>query len=146
MRVTHKTQGGPGGGGGQLLPGLSISWSLPHQWCDLQDSDAQFKAALQTAQTDLDWVVSELKAGKLSPDEAEECIKGISDSVPAVKAAMAEVKRAESRGSFEVLEQESAGLKGSGWSPKKNESVKLLKFGGRLGKVRALLLPLFSCC
>ena len=133
----------------QLLADLCTQWKLPHQWCKLQESDAQFTAALQTAQADLDWVVSELKAGKLSPEEAEECIKGISESVPTVKAAMAEVKRAETRGSYEVLEQESAGLRGSGWSPKKNESVRLLKFGGRLGKVGTHTVPVSAhnmCC
>ena len=121
--------------------------------CASQESDAQLKAALQTAQADLDWVVSELKAGKLSPEEAEDCIKGISDSAPTVKAAMAELKRAESRGSYAALEQESAGLRGSGWSPKKNESVRLLKFGGKIGKVsdahtRTHILPLSVeiCC
>lgn len=114
----------------------------------MQESDAQLKAALQTAQADLDWVVSELKAGKLTPEEAQECIKGVSDSAPTVKAATAEVKRAESRGSYEVLEQESAGLRGSGWSPKQNESVRLLKFGGKTGKVThrsESLLTLLLC-
>ena len=101
----------------------------------MQESDAHLKAALQTAQADLDWVVSELNADKLTPEEAQECIKGISDSAPTVKAATAEVKRVESRATYEVLEQESAGLRGSGWSPKKNESVRLLKFGGKIGKV-----------
>lgn len=79
--------------------------------------------------------MSELRAGKLSPEEAEDCIKDISDSVPSVKAATAEVKRAESRSSLEGLEQESAALRGSGWSPTLKESVRLLKLGGRTGKV-----------
>ena len=97
---------------------------------NLQASEAQLKSALQAAQRDLDWITSEVKAGKLSPEEAEECMQGISESAPTVKAATAAVKQAQS-----FMQDESAGLRASGWAPKLNEAVRLLKLGGVSGKV-----------
>ena len=103
----------------------------------MQDSGAQLKAESQAAQSDLTWVLSEVKAGKLSQQEAEDCISSISDSAPSVKAASAAVRRAESAGLEDVREQESAGLRESGWVPKMDDSVRLLKLGGKPGKVRS---------
>ena len=107
--------------------------SLPDKQYDLQERDADVKVALQAAQADLDWIVAEVKAGKLSHEEAEEYIKDISDSAPTVKAAAVAVTHAQSGG---LHEQESAGLGNSSWSPQLHESVRLLKLGGRTGKVR----------
>lgn len=97
---------------------------------ELQASNAQLKSALQAAQSDLEWIISEVKAGKLSPEEAEECMQGISGSAPTVKAATAAVNQARS-----FLQDESAGLREPGWSPKRNEEVRLMKLGGVPGKV-----------
>lgn len=99
--------------------------------CKMQDSDAQLKSALQAAQSDLDWIISEVRAGKLSPEEAEECMQGVSESALTVKAATAAVNQAKS-----FLRDESAELRASGWSPKLNEAVRLIKLGGVPGKVR----------
>ena len=108
-----------------------------HHRSVLQNSNAQLQSALTAARTDLDWVVSEVKAGKLSHEEAEECIKQVSDSVPSVSAAALAVKRAQSGSQEEVWGWESAGAKAGveGWTPKGDEPVKLIKLGGKVGKV-----------
>ena len=105
--------------------------------CVLQNSDAQLQAALTAARTDLDWVVSEIKAGKLSQQEAEECVQQVSDSVPSTTAAAAAVQRAKSRGQEDVWGLESARVKAGaeGWTPKVDEPVRLIKLGGTTGKV-----------
>ena len=103
--------------------------------CALQDSDAQLRSAVQTAKSDLDWVIAEVKAGKLTHEEADECIKSVSDSALSVTAALAAVKQAESGGLEDVRDQESAGLRESGWFPTVDESVRLLRLGGKTGKV-----------
>ncbi|KAL3147779.1 hypothetical protein ABBQ32_002512 [Trebouxia sp. C0010 RCD-2024] len=104
---------------------------LALQQAAFKDSDAQLKSALQAAQSDLDWIISEVRAGKLSPEEAEECMQGVSESALTVKAATAAVNQAKS-----FLRDESAELRASGWSPKLNEAVRLIKLGGVPGKVR----------
>ena len=105
--------------------------------CVLQNSDAQLQTALTAARTDLDWVVSEIKAGKLSQQEAEECVQQVSDSVPSITAAAAAVQRAKSRGQEDVWGWESARVKAGseGWTPKVDEPVRLIKLGGKTGKV-----------
>ncbi len=105
--------------------------------CILQSSDAQLLTALTAARTDLDWVVSEIKAGKLSQQEAEECVQQVSDSVPSITAAAAAVQRAKSRGQQDVWGLESARVKAGaeGWTPKVDEPVRLIKLGGKTGKV-----------
>lgn len=109
----------------------------------MQNSDAQLKSALQTAQSDLDWVVSEVKAGKLSQEEAEECIRSIYDGIPTVKAASAAVMRAESAGE-EGWGQESAAS--GAWYPQVDDSVRLLKLGGKIGRVSChYLFVQYSC-
>ncbi|KAL0032477.1 hypothetical protein WJX77_002790 [Trebouxia sp. C0004] len=102
-----------------------------------KNSDAQLQTALTAARTDLDWVVSEIKAGKLSQQEAEECIQQVSDSVPSITAAAAAVQRTKSRGQEDVWGWESARVEAGleGWTPKVDEPVRLIKLGGRTGKV-----------
>lgn len=101
----------------------------------LQNSDADLQSALTTARTDLEWVVSEVKAGKLSEEEAEECIQQVSDSVPTVTAAAAAVQRAKAQGQEELGGWESAKAGAEGWMPRVDESVRLIKLGGKIGKV-----------
>ena len=105
--------------------------------CVLQNSDAQLQTALTAARTDLDWVVSEIKAGKLSQQEAEECVQQVSDSVPSITAAAAAVQRVKSRDQEDVWGLESARVKAGaeGWTPKVDEPVRLIKLGGKTGKV-----------
>lgn len=119
-----------------LLPFLPVQKaSLICCLCASQASDAQLRSAIQTAKSDLDWVIAEVKSGKLSHEEAEDCIKGVSDSVPSVKTASAAVRQAEAAGLEDVRDQESAGLRESGWSPAVDEAVRLLRLGGKTGKV-----------
>ncbi|KAA6418330.1 MAG: 2 family [Trebouxia sp. A1-2] len=113
---------------------------VAHQHEAFKNSDAQLQAALTAAQSDLDWVVSEIKAGKLSQQEAEECIQQVSDSVPSITAAAAAVQRAKARGQEDVWGWESARVKAGseGWTPKVDEPVRLVKLGGKTGKVTAV--------
>ncbi|KAL0040772.1 hypothetical protein WJX79_005089 [Trebouxia sp. C0005] len=113
---------------------------VAHQHEAFKNSDAQLQAALTAAQSDLDWVVSEIKAGKLSQQEAEECIQQVSDSVPSITAAAAAVQRAKAGGQEDVWGWESARVKAGseGWTPKVDEPVRLVKLGGKTGKVTAV--------
>jgi len=126
---------------------ISVSvWMCEHASepsCVLQNSDAQLQTALTAARTDLDWVVSEVKAGKLSQQEAEECVQQVSDSVPSITAAAAAVQRAKSRGQEDLWGLESARVKAGaeGWTPKMDEPVRLIKLGGKTGKVLHLHTP-----
>lgn len=121
----------------QIYVCFGIAERATERSCVLQNSDAQLQAALTAAQSDLDWVVSEIKAGKLSQQEAEECIQQVSDSVPSITAAAAAVQRAKARGQEDVWGWESARVKAGseGWTPKVDEPVRLVKLGGKTGKV-----------
>ena len=105
----------------------------------LQDSDAQLRSALTSAQTELDRVVTEVKSGKLSHEEAEECIQLVSESMPSVSAAAAAVKRAKSRGHEGMWDSVEAQRGVKDWAPSVDEPVRLIKLGGKVGKVTSLL-------